>query len=258
MINTIPRLLCLLLILPSVLQSNAADCKKGKTYAIVVGIATYKYSSINLKFCDDDARDFHQVIAKDNPPDQVILLTNEEATATNIQKKMEYLFNKAKEDDRIVFFFSGHGNSDYFIPYDGLPGKSVLPFSAIKKAYRDSKAGQKFLIADACKSGSVRNKENQQNAVIKSEKSFSKEEIVVFTSSRTDQLSIEFAALRHGLFTYYILKGIDGAADDDGDKVITVKELYNYTRQQMITLTNGAQVPVMWGRFDGSMPFVCN
>jgi len=141
-----PRYLFFLtLILLSITHSFAADCKKGKTYALIVGIASYQNSSFNLKYCDDDARDMYRILIKDNPSDQIILLINEEATAKNIMGKMNFLFQKATQDDRIVFFYSGHGNVDCFIPYDGLPtGKSVLSFGTVKKAYRDSKAGQKF------------------------------------------------------------------------------------------------------------------
>jgi len=255
-----PRyLFCLALIFLSITHSFAADCKKGKTYALIVGIASYQNSSFNLKYCDDDARDIYRILIKDNPSDQIILLINEEATAKNIMGKMNFIFQKATQDDRIVFFYSGHGNVDCFIPYDGLPtGKSALSFGTVKKAYRDSKAGQKFLIADACMSGSVRNKEENPSTKQLGEKKFSKEEIVVFTSSRTNQLSIEFYPLGHGLFTYFLLKGIDGAADENNDKVITIKELYDYTRQQMISISKGNQVPIMWGRFDSALPFVCN
>jgi serine/threonine protein kinase len=42
------------------------------------------------------------------------------------------------------------------------------------------------------------------------------------------QKSFECADLRHGLFTYHLLRGIEGKADSDGDGRVGLTELFNY------------------------------
>ncbi len=59
----------------------------------------------------------------------------------------------------------------------------------------------------------------------------------------------------HGVFAFYLLRGLRGAADEDGDRVVTLGELMDYTRRQVRKLTESAQAPVSaLTRFDGSWP----
>ena len=51
---------------------------------------------------------------------------------------------------------------------------------------------------------------------------------IVFSSSTENQLSNWYPEKKHGLFTYFFLKGIQGAADANGDKLVTAEELENY------------------------------
>jgi hypothetical protein len=50
----------------------------------------------------------------------------------------------------------------------------------------------------------------------------------VLTSSTGDQISSWYPAKKHGLYTYYFLKGLQGEADDDKDGIITGGELHDY------------------------------
>ena len=50
----------------------------------------------------------------------------------------------------------------------------------------------------------------------------------MLTASAADEISQDFDAKKHGLFTYYLLKGLRGEANANGDEWITVKELHDY------------------------------
>jgi uncharacterized caspase-like protein len=52
--------------------------------------------------------------------------------------------------------------------------------------------------------------------------------IISFNATSSGQISNAFPAKKHGLFTYYLLRGLKGDADADDDGWISVKETYNY------------------------------
>jgi len=55
----------------------------------------------------------------------------------------------------------------------------------------------------------------------------------VFTSTRSQQVSAWYHEKHHGLFTYYFLKGLSGAADSDKDKIVTSSELGDYVAAEV-------------------------
>jgi len=55
----------------------------------------------------------------------------------------------------------------------------------------------------------------------------------IITASRSTEVSLELAELGHGLFTYYLVQGLQGAADLNGDRIVALQELYEYLEQQV-------------------------
>lgn len=49
---------------------------------------------------------------------------------------------------------------------------------------------------------------------------------MVLTASRAGEVSEERDDLGHGVFTYYLLEGLNAKADVDGDNLVTVDEAY--------------------------------
>ena len=70
---------------------------------------------------------------------------------------------------------------------------------------------------------------------------------------------MELPELGHGIFTYYLLQGLNGAADLNKDGIVTVQELYEYVEQQVTQKSRsvgGNQHPVMKGELEGVLPLV--
>ncbi len=81
----------------------------------------------------------------------------------------------------------------------------------------------------------------------------------IITASRSSEVSIELADLGHGVFTYYLVEGLKGAADTNGDGIVTLQELYEYVGQKVSAksrASGGNQHPVMKGELEGVMPLV--
>ncbi|MFA7565263.1 MAG: hypothetical protein WCZ01_08415 [Candidatus Neomarinimicrobiota bacterium] len=57
--------------------------------------------------------------------------------------------------------------------------------------------------------------------------------IVEFTSSSGDEVSSWFPEKKHSLYTYYFLKGLQGEADQNGDKILTVGEMQYYLAEKV-------------------------
>jgi uncharacterized caspase-like protein len=73
---------------------------------------------------------------------------------------------------------------------------------------------------------------------------------VVISAAGPNELALELPDLKHGLFTYHVIKGMEGAADADGDKIVTVNELFQYVQKKVsddARQQNSKQTPVMSG-----------
>lgn len=238
------------------LRSAAAQ----QTYAVVVGISDYALGQPgkgDLNFADDDARQFYSMLrspAGGNVPEtNIILLTEKEATRANILKAIT-LFKKAAKADRIIFFFSGHGDKGFLLPYDAGPGV-VVRHDDVRLAFRESPALTKLLLTDACKSGSMdRYRHKKPKSTVKTPPTLNNN-VIIMVSSRDYEFSQELSQLKHGAFTYFLVEGAKGKADTDHNHIVTIRELYAYMHQTIRQVTNNQQTPVLFGRFKSDTPF---
>jgi uncharacterized caspase-like protein len=76
---------------------------------------------------------------------------------------------------------------------------------------------------------------------------------VVLTASRAGEVSEERDDLGHGVFTYYLLEGLKGKADVDGDNFVTVDEAYSYLSIHVPKITGQNQHPVKKGEVEGQL-----
>lgn len=253
----------LLLLFAFVVCLGSAAFSYDKTYAIIIGVADYQnYSEYNgdLNYTINDAKKFYDFLQSKKggyvPSANIILLTNEQASKTNIIAKAKALFSKANKNDRVIFYFSGHGSKGCFVPYDvTLYGDNLLYFSEVKAIFRCAKCKTKLLFADSCFSGSMKNLKTKtiDNSIKNEIKSSSNMNIVVMMSCQGNETSMEMGDLQQGLFTYYLMEGMGGKANRDNNKYITIQELfyYVYNKVQKKAATIGhEQTPELFGKFD--------
>jgi hypothetical protein len=79
--------------------------------AVVAGINDYKKIANPLPSCINDVNAFVEVLEKDFAFDEIVRLVDDEATVVNVTAALQELFANASPDDRLVFFFSGHGTT---------------------------------------------------------------------------------------------------------------------------------------------------
>lgn len=230
-------LLSAILLIVSSLGVNA------KTYLLSVGICDYSsfFSQINnLLLPVKDANAIINLYAHNASVDYVVL-TDKKATRSNILRAMNKLYTLAGDDDRIVFFFSGHGYSGGICASD-----TIIEYSDIKKSLAKVKSKTKILFVDACRSGSFRKNDEKKGV------SHSDSESILFLASRNNENSIERRDMKNGFFTEYLVKGLKGNADSNRDRKITTKELFDFVSSRVAIQSNGLKHPVMWGNFNDS------
>ncbi|WNJ20634.1 caspase family protein [Pontibacter sp. G13] len=176
------------------------------------------------------------------------------------------LYNLVKPEESEVFiFYSGHGSPDlsteegYFVPVDCDPTLVRFNGYAINTLYENlAKIPYKQLtvVIDACFSGTS-DKGTLIPAAslvrIKSETGvLSDPNAMVFTSATGTQIASWYPAQRHSLFTYYFLKGLQGAANANRDRQLTLYELKSYLYEEVPSmarrLKNRTQTPEVYGR----------
>jgi tetratricopeptide (TPR) repeat protein len=245
-----------------------------RSYALVVGISKYENlpAEAQLEYPDRDAESVYTVLISAEggqfPAENVHKLINENATAANIKKELEtWLPSVTKDDDRVVIYFAGHGfvsgGRAYLAPYDislkNIPGTS-FPMDELGADIGGKINGKwKVLITDSCHSGAItpeadRAKVNQ--TLLDLQKS-----LFSITASRDREQSFESDKWGggHGIFTYYVVKGLEGEADTNGDGVVSADELAEYVHTNVRLATNAAQNPTSErGSFDPNMVLAYN
>jgi len=243
-----------------------------KIWALIVGVADYStlantYGVTDLNYSASDAKKIYQFLKSPEggniPDNQIALLRDTEATRADILAKGKQLFQQANNDDLIIVYFSGHGGPNFFMAHD-----QPLKYQDIKTVIESSAAKKRICIADACYSGTWSDNANAQVAqksmtsaqlerLYYDALSNSSNGIALFMSSAKDETSIEIPQIQQGLFTYLYIEGLKGHADADGNKIITIQELYEFVKYGVSTIAsqlNHQQTPNISGFFDNSMP----
>lgn len=232
------------------------------TYAVIVGVADYQndFFAKDLPYTLNEVEAVYSFLRSTKggsvPAGNICLLIDSNATKSNIILQSSVLFSKAKKDDRVIFYFGGHGGEGSFAPYD-FNGSydSTLTYDDIKAIFKCAKCNTKLLFADACHSGGIKgeSRKKDHSAKTKGHTTTDNLNIVVMTASKGDQYSWQTSEFEMGVFTYYLLKGLGGAANRDGNKYITIQELYYYVYHKVMDYTEGfeiQQTPQIFGKFD--------
>ena len=233
-----------------------------KIYAVVVGVSQY-LAMPPLHFTDDDARLFYTHLKSVEggalPSSQVTLLLEANATHRNISQALRQMARQADGNDVIIFFFSGHGLSRAFLPIDFDGYDHQLAHEEIFQILQSSRAQHKVCIADACYSGALdyvgtKGYPPAASGLLYQEYEKAQGGIALLMSSSPGEASLEDRALHQGVFTYFLMRGMSGRADFNGDGIVSIKEIFHYVAHVVPEYTSGKQSPCLTGDYDDDMP----
>jgi len=165
----------------------------------------------------------------------ITLLTSTYANHDNILEKLRAICNRAQNGDRIIFYFSGHGNKGYLLTSDIKP----LYYTEIANILNTTKASDVICFIDACFAGTL-----ASGTTVQSTASLSNHDgHAYFVSCRPTETSKEAAWVGQGFFTQALLKGLRGKCDYDHNKEITVLELFKYIHADVTRRSQKGQHP---------------
>jgi hypothetical protein len=234
--------------------------------AIIIGIQNYKRLG-KADFANKDAQTFYEYAhrALGIPKDRIKILTDADADQAAFLKSfrnwLPLYVNKNKTD--IFVFYSGHG-----LPSPDGKSLYLLPFGVDQDLLEETAVDQRKIVAaiqatqpksvtmfiDSCYSGLSKTGDpllaGAKPVMLKTSGIDYPTEFTVMTASSSDQISSSSTDLQHGIFSFYLMKGMEGDADFDKDGKITVGEMQKFlmdnVQRQAMSL-NRKQMPQVVG-----------
>ncbi len=225
------------------------------TYALIIGVADYQNSNIkDLKYADKDALAFKQMLTSKSggfvPEENIKCFINDSATSSNIFSTFSWVENAPKSGDRMIIYFSGHGDAIdpeqvFLLTYDAngsdpnLYNNTAINMHAVKNKVKrliQQKHVEVILITDACRT----NEETGDVVALYSFESIMNRDYgeIKLNSCSQNQKSLEDPRWgKHGVFTYYLLQGWMGMANANDDNQITAGELFRYVTTKVTKAT---------------------
>ena len=222
-------------------------------YVVSVGISDYQ--NINdLRFTEADVDVFNEIMS--HHTSEITTLKGKQATHANVINTLRKVFAKAKSNDVVMFFFSGHGYEGGFCCYDMKVQSYIggISYQEMQILFRNCRAGKKYVFADACFSGGLAKQRTKLQV-----QAVSNQNVFFFLSSKLDETSLELPNGPNGLFTYFLAKGLCGEADANSDQIITAQEVYSYVNLNVAAWVRQIphnQHPTVWGKFNPKMSII--
>lgn len=244
----------------------------GNTYAVIVGISTYQEGIGKLDFAHRDAEEFDKFLRSKAggsvPGDNIRLLLNNGATYSAIYNALYWLLDTCEKNDLVYFYFSGHGDVEnrtvakegYLLAansprFNYLHNAiSIEKLNSIANTLSVTNGAKVILITDACHSGKLAGNESRGNFLAAEQLRIVRGNEIRITSCGPDQLSNEDERWGggRGVFSYYLVKGLEGLADSSKDQAVTLEEIKHYLNRalaadRILAAKEHKQVPVVTG-----------
>lgn len=262
-------LVILLLSFPGLLFSQ-------ERYGLIIG-TNYKGNSAKipeLDLCERDAIYLQSQIKKVGNFKDIRVLLGAQVTKENVQKEINILASKAKVNDTVFLYFSGHGTyqrdarapnglRNYLVCYD----RPHISDDELNNYLSKIKSPKTLFVLDCCYSGGIAKKglstrgaspvpipEGADGIVKQNAEDYYFQNKAVISSADDNQTAIEVGGkINHGVFTYNFGRALE-SADLNGDKVITALEAFFVTRDETVKMArrfNHDQVPQISGNASG-------
>ncbi|MBD2622816.1 ABC transporter substrate-binding protein [Microcystis flos-aquae FACHB-1344] len=214
-------------------------------FALLIGVSEYSEGLHSISSATQDIEAMRRVLEHPDMGafDQVTVLPNPDKGS--MERAVEDLFTNRQRDDLVLLYFSGHGLKDQTAEFclsardterdqnGELRISTILAASKLNKYMNNSRSQRQMIILDCCFSGAL-----VQGMPIKGELNI-QEELggkgrAILTSSSPIEYSFESEDKDLSIYTKYLVEGIEtGAADKDGDQLISVNELHEYASERV-------------------------
>jgi hypothetical protein len=215
--------------------------------ALIIGVDKYE-SITSAPWAESDAGSFYDYAQNvlGISADRIRLITGSDSSEAGIWKSVERwlptVVDRNKSD--VYLYFAGHGlasadgNNAYLIPWDGDPDlleRTSILRSELIDGLKDLNAANVTLFMDTCYSGKARGGKGTLVAdsrglrIVKKDKLYDlPSNFTLFSAAGNDETASSHPSLKHGLFSYWMMRGLGGDADINSDRKITNGELHAF------------------------------
>lgn len=237
------------------MDSETYSPRYSASRALVVGINDYQHAS-PLSYAIRDSEETSQVLINEFGFDEknIILLTDANATRARIIDSFLSYVNETEVDDRIVFFFAGHGHTfsgyrgevGYLVPYDGDTHSlsTLIRWDELTRNAELIPAKHILFVMDACYGGLAITR-----SLLPGSMRFLKDMMLrysrqVLTAGKADEVVADSGGPLpgHSIFTGHLIEALRGkAASEDG--VITANGVMAYVYERVARDQHSHQTP---------------
>ncbi len=213
---------------------------KGKKVALVIGVNEYTNRNLdNLKYAEADATAFAEVLKTNGFEVRVLLGSGTDksaATRDNILAAVQDALRGVGKRDTVVLAFAGHGQQEFvknkdkpgervvpfFCPVDAVPSdtKTLISLSDVLTDLNERGGGINLLLVDACRNLTDPTR-GVRGGIDGDHVEKLKAGTAAFFSCSSGQRAreTEKAGSGHGVFFYFVIEGLKGAAMNDAGEV---------------------------------------
>lgn len=249
-------------------------------WAVVVGISEYDSPSLALRWGAEDALDFYDALRRGRnwDADKITLLTNASATGDAIKSAIAGLAKRVGTDDQIVFYFAGRGTygtdqppfdegdglDEYLLPYDALtnlPNRD-LSDDELEALFSTLPTNNILIVIDAgfaCGAPTgvpglrsrcyLRKGSGAAGArgIDGMTHDLARPGYVLLDASQGPEPAFESNQLRNGVFTYYLVEGMLGAASPR-KKAVSAQQAFEYAASRTKAFSVGQSPQIIDNR----------
>ena len=240
--------------------------KNRNAIALIIGISSYQRTEVPAIYADDDAKYFYDyaMLKLGVPESNIREFINEKADQFEILLATKKWLKRqvVEEESDIYLFFAGHGlasedgNKMFMLPYDGAPellDKTAILREELFADIASTKPRSVTVFMDTCYSGTTRGTETliaSRPIAIRAKKQSIPDGFTVLTAASAEETAKPLEEANHGMFSYFVMKGMEGEADLNGNNEITAKELHAYVQKNVVKQSSGKQTPELQGAED--------
>ncbi len=251
---------------------TGSDSDGGGNRAVLVGISQYQVPSFNLRYADDDALDYFDALVRGSnwSPGDITVLLNSAATKSAIESAIAGTGSGLSSGDKFVFFFSGHGTTGpdqppidegggveaYLAPHDALSNSFANDISddELETWLSALPTNNILVVLDASFSGGFTRGRPVPGARLKyidrgatavqpggidgMTKDLNRSGWIAQTASAANESPLESSVLQNGVFTFYMVEGMLGPANPDGDR-ISAQQAFAYAAPRATAFYSG-------------------
>jgi len=222
--------------------------KKPRLFALVAGNNRFRDSRLNLEYAVKDATDFASLLKKRAGAvfDKVFVRLLTDAKKEDLVKEFNEMAGAMGQEDVFVFFAASYGKAEddlYYVftsDFDGT-GMRRASISSVELMEFSKRvpALKQIYILDTCQSGQV-------GAIVSGLYDARISVLAkalgmhILAGAKTSQSAVD-RYKDNGLFTHFVLRGLEGAADEDRDRTIRILEMTPFLKASVKEASGGLQ-----------------